>query len=113
MMSSGDADNTSNIGESNYGDAYDGDSSNEGQDNNSDNNAEDNKDDSGNLSEAVIQADQELGELDPNADVETRIKAEIKYEKANIASLEAKHNLNPYDSELERDLDRSERSLEF
>jgi hypothetical protein len=111
MMSSGNGDNASNIGEINAGNVN-GDNSNDtdnsvhGDGNNSDNDGNNNsdnpstpdlEDDSNDVFQDIRGANEEREELsdDPNATTGDKIRADIRMQKAMIASLESMLDIEP------------------
>jgi hypothetical protein len=111
MMSSGNGDNASNIGEINAGNVS-GDNSNDtdnsvhGDGNNSDNDGNNNsdnpstpdlEDDSNDVFQDIRGANEEREELsdDPDATTGDKIRADIRMQKAMIASLESMLEIEP------------------
>jgi hypothetical protein len=111
MMSSGNGDNASNIGEINAGNVN-GDNSNDtynsvhGDGNNSDNDGNNNsdnpstpdlEDDSNDVFQDIRGANEEREELsdDPDATTGDKIRADIRMQKAMIASLESMLDIEP------------------
>src|SRR6267154_496000 len=109
MMSSGNGDNASNIGEINAGNVS-GDNSNgnsvHGDGNNSDNDGNNNsdnpstpdlEDDSNDVFQDIRGANEEREELsdDPDATTGDKIRADIRMQKAMIASLESMLEIEP------------------